>query len=308
MSPGWVAGGVRARGLQARCLGRDGARRLALSSSLGEALAALAPTAYGSGIAPGMRLAAAQHAVSAAALWHLRILAGWSAPLGAEPLRAVAGSFEIENITEHLGRLAGGPASPPFELGSLAVAWPAVARAENPGEVRAALASSDWGDPGGVELADVRLALELSWTRRILNQAPAASDWAISRAGIIIARVIAAGAVETLGASAHQNACRALGRGWQQARTLDEFIRSAPKVVKATLTEVETVEDLWKAEANWWARVDGDGRDLAALPPHDPSSVLGVAALITVDAWRVRAALAISERGGTNDEVVDEMV
>jgi hypothetical protein len=42
-----------------------------------------------------MDLAAAQHAVSATMLWHLRVLAGWVPPYASGPLRVLAAGFEI---------------------------------------------------------------------------------------------------------------------------------------------------------------------------------------------------------------------
>ncbi len=180
MSAGWVAAGVRARGLARRRLGRDGALDLAASDTLVAALGTLANTPYGREVKTAMDLASAEHAVFATLLWHMRILAGWGPPLGSGPLRLLATGFEVANVTGRLARIGGQNAAPPYALGSMATAWPVVSEAQTPSEVRGALASSSWGDPGGEDLATVRLALLLGWARRVLDGVPGAADWAIS--------------------------------------------------------------------------------------------------------------------------------
>lgn len=308
MSSGWVAGGVRGRGIVRRCLGLDGARELARSPSLAEALAALQPTAYGTFVRPAMSLGPAQHGVSATALWHLRILAGWGPPIGAEAIHVLAAGFEMDNFSARLASFSGASVDPPYELGSLAKAWPAASDAATPGALRRALASSPWGDPGSDELPLVRLALELAWARRLLAVG-AARDWAISAAAIVVARALGNGALDMLGPSACRDAADALGQDWRLARTRADLARLAPRILGELFSGIEGVEDLWRAEARWWSRLASDGAALASLPPHDPSSTLGAAALLLADAWRVRAALVIAERGGeTAAEVLDELV
>lgn len=308
MSSAWVAGGVRGRGIVRRCIGLEGARQLARLPSLAEALGALQPTAYGAFLRPGMSLGSAQHGVSATALWHLRILAGWGPPLGAEAIHVLAAGFEMANVSSRLASFSGASVEPPYELGSLAKAWPAASGAATPGALRKALASSPWGDPGSDELPLVRLALELGWARRLLAVG-AARDWAISAAAIVVARALGTGTLEAFGPSASRDAGGALGPDWRLARTPADLARQVPRVLGELFSDVEGVEDLWRAEARWWARLASDGAALASLPPHDPSSALGAAALLLADAWRVRAALALAERGGeTAAGVLDELV
>ena len=199
MSAGWVAAGVRARGLARRRLGRDGARALAASDSLAAALGTLANTPYGREVKTEMDLASAEHAVFATLLWHMRILAGWGPPLGSGPLRLLATGFEVANVTGRLARIGGQNAASPYALGSMATAWPAISEARTPTEVRAALASSSWGDPGGEDLATVRLALPLGWARRVLDGVPGAADWAISGSALVLCRVLMADAFSALG-------------------------------------------------------------------------------------------------------------
>lgn len=300
MSAGWTAAGVRGRGLLRRRLGGVGARQLATSPSLSAALDVLERTPYGREISQGQDLAAAQHAVSAVVLWHLRILAGWDPPLGAGPLRVLGSGFEIANVTGHILGLSGEPARAPYALGSLATAWPAVSAARTPAEVRAALRSSAWGDPGSEHLPAIRLALQLAWARRVFDGAPGAGDWASAGAALLVARVLAAGAEVSLGPVAVRDASHLLGPNWQRATSLADLGRHLPRVAARALEGVENREQLWRAEVRWWATVEAAATALALRPRPDASAGVGVAALLAADAWRIRAALALAGHGGAD--------
>ncbi len=308
MSAGWVAAAVRGRGLARRRLGRDGARALAAVTALAPALAALTATPYGREVRTEMDLVSAQHAVSATLLWQLRVLAGWGPPLGAGPLRLLAAGFEIANVTGHLARLHGQSTPAPYALGSMATAWPSVSVAQTPAEVRAALSTSVWGDPGSDDLPVVRLAMQVGWARRVLDGAPGAADWAISRAALVVARVLANGALPSLGPLARRDLNHLLGPRWQEVGPLSELARSVPRPASQALQGMVAGEDLWRAEARWWARVESAGATLAEGPRPDASSGVGVAGLLAADAWRTRAALAVAAHGGGNlAEVLDAM-
>ena len=110
MSAQWVAGNVRARALLNRRLGAQRARAVAAMNSLTDAQHALAGTAYGRDITVGQPALDTDHAVCAALLWHLRVLAGWQPAQGAQAIRALAAGFEARNIAAHARRLAGAPA------------------------------------------------------------------------------------------------------------------------------------------------------------------------------------------------------
>ena len=140
MSAGWVAGSARGRLLLGRRLGRGPALDLARAGSADEALAALAASPYGREADLGADVAAAQRAIAATTLLHLRILAGWLPPGAVGVVRALAGWFEIANVEDRLAYLLGHEPQRPFELGSLSLAWPALSRAQTPGDLRAALA------------------------------------------------------------------------------------------------------------------------------------------------------------------------
>jgi len=298
MNAGWVAAGVRARGLARRQLGRDGARGLATSSSLAAALGTLAHTAYGREVRTEMDLASAERAVFATLLWHMRILAGWGPPLGSGPLRLLATGFEVANVTDQLARIGGQKAPSPYALGSMATAWPAISEARTAAEVRVALASSSWGDPGGEDLATVRLALLLGWARRVLDGVPGAADWAISGSALVVCRVLMADAFSGLGPSARRDAHHLLGSGWQEASSPGDLARHVPKAAAKVLEGASGPDDLWRAEALWWSNLEASGTALAARSTLDVSSSVGVVGLLAVDAWRTRAALQVAARGG----------
>jgi len=298
MSAGWAAAAVRARGIARRQLGRDAARDLAASDSLESALGRLVLTPYGREVRVDMDLVSAEHAVFATLLWHMRVLAGWGPPLGAGPLRLLAAGFEIANVTGHLERVAGLKAPEPYALGSLATAWPEISAARTPAEVRTALASSSWGDPGADDPATVRLALTLGWARRVLDGSPGAGGWAISGAALVVFRVFAAGALSALGTSARRDADRVLGPGWAEAASPGELLRQAPRAAAKVLEGVSGADDLWRAEVRWWSNVGETGTGLVARSNLDASSSVGAVGVLAADAWRTRAALQLAARGG----------
>ena len=94
--------------------------------------------------------------LAATALWNLRVLAGWQPTRGVAALRLLAGWFEIANVDEHLQALRGRPADPPFQLGTLATAWPRLAATGSTEELRAVLAASPATTAGGASGAPSR--------------------------------------------------------------------------------------------------------------------------------------------------------
>ncbi|MDR3649299.1 MAG: hypothetical protein P4L20_09430 [Acidimicrobiales bacterium] len=245
-----------------------------------------------------MDLASAERAVFATLLWHMRILAGWGPPLGSGPLRLLATGFEVANVTGQLARIGGQNTPSPYALGSMGTAWPAISEAQTAAEVRVALASSSWGDPGGEDLATVRLALLLGWARRVLDGVPGAADWAISGSALVLCRVLMADAFAALGTSARRDAHHLLGSGWQEASSPGELARHVPRAAAKVLEAASGPDDLWRAEALWWSNLEASGAALAARSTLDASSSVGVVGLLAVDAWRTRAALQIAARGG----------
>jgi hypothetical protein len=185
MTAGWVAGTVRARGMARRALGADTARQVAACRSLPEAQRVLRPTPFHDAAEPGLTLAAAQDAVAATILWDLRVLAGWLPPDGVRLLRLLAGWFEIANVDELLQAIAGRPAGVEFNLGMLATAWPRLRTARTAPDLRAALAASAWGDPGGDTSRAIRYGMRTRWAERVATSGDQASGWAAAAEALL---------------------------------------------------------------------------------------------------------------------------
>lgn len=300
MSARWVAGSVRAQALARRRLGAAGARSLAASASTAEAARALDASTYGDRLRADSDLAAAQRSVAETLLWNLRVLAGWLPQRGAETLRVLVGWFEIANVDEHLRALDGEPADPPFRLGHLATAWPRLAAATTRAELRAALASSPWRDPGGAQPRDIQLGMRLAWAERVAARAPAAATWAGAGAALLVAREGPASGGR-LPAGAAAAAARLLGTPAVEAGSLPELKAAVPARVRWVLDGVDRPAGLWTAEVRWWRRVGADGAALLARAGFGPDPVVGTAALLAADAQLVRAALEAAARGGARE-------
>jgi hypothetical protein len=308
VSAAWVAAGVRGRGLLRRRIGLAEARALAASPSLESALAVLTESSYGRDVRPGQDRASAQHAVSATVLWNLRVLAGWAPPFGAGPLRVLIGGYEISNVTGHLLELSGQPAPVPYALGSLGTVWPSVSAAQTPRGVRDALRSGGWGDPESDELPAIRIALRLAWARRVFEEVPGAADWAVAGAALVVARVLVSQCLPSLGRSARTDASRVLGSKWETATSPEDLVGHLPAAAAQLLDGATTHEQLWRAEASYWSMIEASAAELVARPRSDATGMLGVAALLAVDGWRVRAALALVGRPiSVQAEVFDDV-
>lgn len=301
----WVAGTVRARSLARRRLGAGAARGLAASASLEDATAALAATPYRHGVRAGQDLAGAQRGATLTLLWHLRVLAGWLPREGGRMLRLLAGWFEIANVDDLLQQLAGRQAEEPLPLGALATAWPRCAHVRSPAELRATLATSPWGDPGGETAREVQLGMRLSWAAR-LSRLHRAAPWAAGAAALLVARErFAAG--RDLPATPQGQATRLLGRDALAATSLVELQRRLPDPAGWVLAGIEDPMDLWRAEGGWWSRVERDGFELLGAGGFGAAPVLGAVAVLSADAQWVRAALELAARGGRPLEVFDAL-
>ena len=294
MSVGWVAGSARGRLLLGRRLSSRAALDVARAGSAGEALAALAASPYGREADLGSDVATAQRAIAATTLLRLRILAGWLPPGTVGVVRALAGWFEAVNIEDRLAYLLGHAPQRPFALGSLSLAWPALSRAQTPADLRTALATSPWGDPGRDEPADVHVALRVTWARRVLAEAPEARAWVGGALALLLARGLAPGggarvpaAVDTL-----------LGSAWRQAQTIRSLAVALPNDAAWVLEGVDDPQELWRAEAAWWERVERDAEGMVRGHREGRRTVVGVVALLGVDARRASMALAAAARGG----------
>jgi len=306
MSAGWVAGSVRARAMARRRMGLETTRRLASCGSLSDALRMLADTRYGAHIRPEQSLAAAQREIAGTLLWDLRVLAGWLPGEGVRLLRTLGGWFEVANVDELLQVIAGRPAEPEFQLGTLATAWPRLRRAASIGDLRAALAASAWQDPGGQTTYAVRMGIRAQWVARAAALDDPVQTWAAGAAALLVAgeRFAAGRAVNP---AVIGGALGLLGPRATSAATLDELAAGLPPRAKWVLAGIASPAELWRAEETWLARVEQDGQRLLRTSSLDSRAVVGAVAVMGCDAWRVRAALEIAARGGGPPEAVDEL-
>lgn len=296
MTAAWVAGSVRARAIAGRCIGPAYSRRLAESESLPTALLLLEDTPYGRDVHRGQTLAEAQHAIAAVTLWHLRVLAGWVPPDGVHLLRALAAWFEIANTDGLLLAMRGRPPAPEFELGTLATAWPRLRSAGSPAALRAALAASAWGDPGGDSPREIRLGMRARWATLVAGAGGPARIWACGAAALLVAGRFVAG--QQLPPAVLARLRRLLNEGVLGAGSVDALTSALPTQLRWALADASSAEDLWRAEAAWWARVEWDGGVLLGTSVIGSESALGASVLLACDAWRARAALEIAARGG----------
>jgi hypothetical protein len=304
MSLSWVAGSVRANSLMRRRIDLATRRDVAGGGSLREGLRRLSDGPYGVALAGAGTPGEAGRAIAETTLRTLRVLAGWLPRGGAMYLRLLAGGFEIANIEDHLRRFTTGEAAVPFRLGALATAWPALSAANSPEELRAALAASPWGDPGGTELARVGLFLRLVWASRVAVAVPEARQWAAGALAILVAqrRFLLAGEVP---ADLVPRVARLIGSGALGATVYSDYVRRLPDRAAWPLRSARTPGDLWRAEYAWWTRVENDGAALARTTRRfSRAGVIGAAALLVVDGWRARAALecAAGARGGDSGD------
>lgn len=309
MGAGWVAGVTRARAMVSRRLGPRAAREVAAAATLDDALGHLAVTAYRRGLDTEAGLAAAQRSVAATLLWHLRVLAGWLPRQGAGAVRVLASGFEVANVDAHLRALSGTNAdSPdPYRLGGLATAWPRLAETRSRAELRSALAGCAWGDPGDDSAAAVSTGLRISAAARTAGAVPEAVSWAAGRLALLVGRELFVHGRRLTEPSARR-AARVLGSGALHAGAFADFRRQLPGTARWAVDGVEEPAGLWRAEAHWWARVEQDGSALLTGSRLDAKPVVGAVALLSTDAWRVRAALESAARGGGPLEAFDALV
>ena len=79
-----------------------------------------------------------------------------------------------------------------------------------------------------------------------------------------------------------------------------------PSDVRWVLQGIDRPDDLWRASAGWWHRVEQDAFGLLRQAGFERAPVVGAAMLLAVDAWRVRAALEVAARTPTGGPAVLE--
>jgi hypothetical protein len=305
VSAGWVAGSVRAKALARRRLGAGVARQVAACGSLREALGILAGTAYAGVAQQAEGLAAVQHAINARVLWNWRVLAGWLPRGGLSLMRPLAGWFEIANIDELVEQLDGRPPGERFELGALATAWPRLRGSASLGELRAALAASAWQDPGGDTGLEIRVGVRARWAQRVAALGRPAPTWAAGAVAMLVAgERFAAGRPLN---PAVQGAAHGLLGAAADAATYAGLRDGLPARLAWALEPAPSPDELWRAEAAWYARVERDGFGLLRSSASDWHPVLGAAAVLATDGRRAGAALELAARGGRPLEAYDAL-
>ena len=306
MSAKWVAANVRAKALLSRRLGNGRARTIAAMGSLAEAQHALAAGPYGRYVVAGQPHAATDHAVMSALLWHLRVLAGWQPPEGAQAIRSLAAGFEAANISAHARRLAGAPPQPMYALGALATAWSRLAETSSLAQLQHALSQTSWGDPDSESPSDIALAVQTAWAVRVATAVPEASSWAYAGLALLVARRSLLDR-RRLPRRAAVRAGRLLGTAAVTSADLASFAKGVPAQGRWVLAGLNDAEQLWRGEARWWSRLESDGFELVTRSGFDRVPTTGAVAVLTADAWRCRAAVQLAARGGGPMDVYDAL-
>ncbi|MGI5133251.1 MULTISPECIES: hypothetical protein [unclassified Streptomyces] len=286
---------------------------MASAGSLEVALHHLAETPYGKYARTAVGLPEAQRAVSATLLWHLRVLAGWLPPGGARLLRPLAAGFEVANVASRLSSQEGPGTAPgasqwqPYRLGALETAWRALEHAATPAELRTVLAASPWGDPGGDTPWALVTGMRIAAARLTAAAVPSARRWARARAALLTARELFVHQ-RRLSEPMRRNAAELLGSRAVDAPSFPDFRDRLPSAARWVLEDVGKPGELWRAEASWWRVIGQDGFGMLREGRYGPEGVVGAVAVLSVDAWRVRAALESAARGGRPLEEFDALV
>lgn len=315
MSTSWVAGVVRAKALARRRLGAAGARAVATTTGLGQAVAALASTPYGHDVRSGQSLSDAQHAVGASLLWNMRVLAGWLPREGVQVARLFAAGFEVANLDEHLSTLQDDSstprhlskmrrelADPPYGLGMLDTAWSRLSATTTTAAAAEVLETSPWRVRDCRTPREIHLGIRLAWADSVIGEIPEAAGWAQAGAALLLIREVVLeerGLTESLALRASYVLGPAFvgalsGRPAELARLRADL----PGGARWVLDGVDQIQDLWRGEAVWWHRVEQGGFALLRGSTYDRGPVVGALAVLAADAWRVRAALETAARGG----------
>ena len=305
MGMAWVAGGVRGRSLMRRRLGRSGARAVATSPTLELAIGQLLHSPYVHDVRVGQSLAEAQRSVSATALWHVRVLAGWLPRQGAEVVRTLAGAWEIANSSLVLASMRGALPVTPYELGALATIPRRYLSASTPSDIRRLLVASAWGDPYTDEPSELLSWMRLRWGERVAAMVPGASDWAAGYLALMVARQLF---VDGRRPDRRPWPVSPLGTDWEKASSIPDLARRLAPRARWTLAGVEDGVGLWSAEARWWSTIERVALERQhRIRPGSAEEVVASAVVLGADAWRTRAALEVASRGGQDLEAFDAL-
>ena len=306
MMADWVAASVRARSMAQRRVGGGTSRALAAKPSLTAALSVLTESVYAQRLHGVAGLAAAERAIHETFLWQLRVLAGWLPASGTVLARTMAATYEIENVVALALQLDGGPTAPePFRLGALATAWPRLALAGSAGDLAAVLRTTGWGDVGDGGPGRLRETLTVAWARKLSAVAPATQPWCDA-----VCVLAAAQGLTPHTRPAPQRLLHllrpVLGRSWEDAGSISEFRDALPPRLRAVVRDIESPRELWRAEARAHSEIEKNGFRLLHDSMPGPDVVVGAMAVLSMDAWRVCAALAAAAVSAGASEVLDE--
>jgi hypothetical protein len=250
-----------------------------------------------------MDLAESQHAIGAALLWNMRVLAGWLPREGADLIRLLAAGFEVSNLDEHLARLHGEPAEPAYSLGTLDTAWSRLSATSTLADVGDVLGSASWRLRDVTTRRELRVGLRLAWADAVIAGVPAAAAWARSAAALLVLREVALEG-RRLTPPLADRATYVLGPAFvdevARGRTDVSVLRALLQTdTRSTLDDLDRLDELWRAEVSWWHRLERDGFGLLRGSSYDQRPVVGAVAVLAADAWRTRAALEVAARGGS---------
>jgi hypothetical protein len=278
---------------------------VAASPSLELAIDQLLHSPYVHDVRVGQSLAEAQRSVSATALWHIRVLAGWLPRRGAEVVRTLAGAWEIANLSLALASMRGAARVTPFELGDLATISRRYLSASTPSDLRRLLAVSAWGDPFTDEPAELLGWMRLRWGERVAAVVPGASDWAAGYLALEIARALF---VDGRRPGRRGWPVSPLGTGWENGTSIPDLARRLAPRARSTLAGVEDLTGLWSAEARWRSAIERMALERQSrIRPGSAEEVVASAVVLGADAWRTRAALEVASRGGQPLEAFDAL-
>jgi hypothetical protein len=279
---------------------------VAAAGSLDEAVEILAASPYGHDVLPGQGMGDAQHAVVGAMLWNQRVLAGWAPRDGVTVLRAMVAWLEIANTVDHLAAIGGRRVPTPYPLGGLGTAWARIRTCISSDELRQVLASSLWGDPGGDSPRAVALSMQMAAADRLLAAVPETEAWVAGGVGLVLARELAAKR-GPLPPGCIASAARVVGWPTVEAVGLTDLMTALPRRSAWALSGVTTGDELWRAEARWWRRMERDAVGLTRRSVAGREVLVGTVGVLAADAWRVRAALELAARGGGPEEDLHEV-
>jgi hypothetical protein len=123
--------------------------------------------------------------------------------------------------------------------------------------------------------------------------APAVRPWAVTAFVLLAARILFVDHAEP-SARFVQIVRPSIAEAWHSAHDLPALAAALPRSAQTAIAEIEAPTELWRAEVRLASTVEADGARLLRGSMPGPDVVLGAVAMLAVDAWRVRAALAMA--------------